>query len=146
MPKKHHAGLWTELQEKFNCKTLAEARRIRDQIINDYRDVAESAAACPDEGFENSMTIMLLPASPRRFYRTSNHIEQLNKELKRRSKVIGVFPNGESVVKLMGSVLIDLHNTMLIGWAVFKKESLTSLTNLDVPKKLIVIAGEQQKL
>ena len=50
------------------------------------------------------MTVMLLPASLRRFYRTLNQIERLNKELKRRSKVIGVFPNEDSVLRLMGSV------------------------------------------
>ena len=145
-PKKYQAGLRTELQEMFNCKTLAEARRIRDRIINDYRDVAESAVTCLDDGFESSMTVMLLPAALRRFYRTSNQIERLNKELKRRSKVIGVFPNGESVVRLMGSVLIELHDAMLAGRAVFSKESLASLMNSDVPSKLIVIAEEQRQL
>ena len=47
-----------------------------------------------------------------KFYNTSNHIERLNKELKRRSKVIGVFPNEDSVLRLMGSVLIELHDAM----------------------------------
>ncbi|MBR6315642.1 MAG: IS256 family transposase [Lachnospiraceae bacterium] len=145
-PKKYQAGLRTELQEMFNCKTLAEARRIRDRIIDDYRDVAESAVHCLDDGFESSMTVMLLPAALRRFYRTSNQIERLNKELKRRSKVIGVFPNEESVARLMGSVLIELHDVMLTGRAVFSKESLASLMNSDVPAKLITIAGEQQNL
>ena len=145
-PKKYQAGLRTELQEMFNCKTLAEARKIRDRIINDYRDVAESAVTCLDEGFESAMTVMLLPAWLRRFYRTSNQIERLNKELKRRSKVIGVFPNEDSVLRLMGSVLIERHDAIQAGRAVFSKESLASLMNSDVPAKLIVIAEEQRRL
>ena len=145
-PKKYQAGLRTELQEMFNCKTLAEARKIRDRIINDYRDVAESAVVCLDEGFESAMTVMLLPAWLRRFYRTSNQIERLNKELKRRSKVIGVFPNEDSVLRLMGSVLIERHDAIQAGRAVFSKESLASLMNSDVPAKLIVIAEEQRHL
>ena len=145
-PKKYQAGLRTELQEMFNCKTLAEARKIRDRIINDYRDVAESAVVCLDEGFESAMTVMLLPAWLRRFYRTSNQIERLNKELKRRSKVIGVFPNEDSVLRLMGSVLIERHDAIQAGRAVFSKESLASLMNSDVPAKLIVIAEEQRRL
>ena len=145
-PKKYQTGLRAELQELFNCKTMAEARKVRDRIIEDYRDVAESAVACLDEGFESSMTVMLLPAWLRRFYRTSNQIERLNKELKRRSKVIGVFPNEDSVLRLMGSVLIEHHDAMLAGRAVFSKDSLSALLKSDIPAKLIVIAEEQRRL
>ena len=145
-PKKYQAGLRTELQELFNCKTLTEARKVRNRIMEDYRDVAESAVTCLDEGFESAMTVMLLPAWLRRFYRTSNQIERLNKELKRRSKVIGVFPNEDSVLRLMGSVLMERHDAIQAGRAVFSKESLAALMNSDVPAKLIVIAEEQQRL
>ena len=145
-PKKYQTGLRAELQELFNCKTIAEARKVRDRIIEDYRDVAESAVACLDEGFESAMTVMLLPAWLRRFYRTSNQIERLNKELKRRSKVIGVFPNEDSVLRLMGSVLMERHDAMLAGRAVFSKDSLSALLKSDIPAKLIVIAEEQRRL
>ena len=145
-PKKYQTGLRAELQELFNCKTIAEARKVRDRIIEDYRDVAESAVACLDEGFESSMTVMLLPAWLRRFYRTSNQIERLNKELKRRSKVIGVFPNEDSVLRLMGSVLMERHDAMLAGRAIFSKDSLSALLKSDIPAKLIVIAEERRHL
>ena len=145
-PKKYQTGLRAELQELFNCRTIAEARKVRDRIIEDYRDVAESAVACLDEGFESSMTVMLLPAWLRRFYRTSNQIERLNKELKRRSKVIGVFPNEDSVLRLMGSVLMERHDAMLAGRAIFSKDSLSALLKSDIPAKLIVIAEEQRRL
>ena len=145
-PKKYQTGLRAELQELFNCRTIAEARKVRDRIIEDYRDVAESAVACLDEGFESSMTVMLLPAWLRRFYRTSNQIERLNKELKRRSKVIGVFPNEDSVLRLMGSVLMERHDAMLAGRAIFSKDSLSALLKSDIPAKLIVIAEEQRQI
>ena len=145
-PKKYQSGLRAELQEMFNCKSTAEARKVRDRIAEDYRDVAESAVVCLDEGFESSMTVMLLPAGLRRYYRTSNHIERLNKELKRRSKVIGIFPNEDSLLRLMGSVLIEFHEAMQVGRAIFSKDSLAALMKSAVPAQLIVIAGEQQQL
>ena len=145
-PKKYQAGLRAELQEMFNCKSIAEARKIRDRIVEDYRESAEAAVSCLDDGFESSMTVMLLPVGLRRYYRTSNHIERLNKELKRRSRVIGVFPNEDSVLRLMGSVLIELHDAMLAGRAIFSKDTLAALIKSDVPAKLLVIAGEQQQL
>lgn len=43
----------------------------------------------------------------RRCVRTSNYLERLNKEIKRRSKVIGIFPNVSSVIRLMGAFLME---------------------------------------
>ena len=95
VPKKYQAGIRAELQEMWNCDTIDGARKKRDSIIADYKDVAESAMMCLDEGFESAMTVMTLPKYLRKYFRMSNHIERLNKELKRRSSVIGIFPNGE---------------------------------------------------
>ena len=91
----------------FNCRRIEDARKKRDEIIDEYSDVAESAMKILDEGFEDAMTIMTLPLTLRRYFRTSNHIERLNRELKRRSSVIGVFPNADSLLRLMGSVLLN---------------------------------------
>ncbi len=109
VPLKYQKGLSSELTEMFNSKTVEEARRIKDDIINDYRDIAEEAMNCLDEGFEFSMTIMVLPEKLRKQFRTSNHIERLNYELKRRSKAIGIFPNEASMLRLMGAVLMEYN-------------------------------------
>lgn len=87
-PKKYQTGIRAELQEMFACNTLKEARNKKDQIIQEYQDVAETAMSCLDEGFESAMTAMILPLGMQRFFRTSNAVERLNKELKRRSQVI----------------------------------------------------------
>ena len=102
-----------EQQKMFNCKTLAEARRGHKRIIDDHRDIVKDAMTCLDEGFGSSMTVILLPTWLRRYYRTSNQIERLNKELKQRSKVIGVFPNEDLVLRLMSFELIERHDAML---------------------------------
>ena len=64
---------------------------------------------CLDLGFESSITVLCFPESVRRMIRTSNYIERINRELKRRSTAIGVFPNGESIIRLMGTLLIEYH-------------------------------------
>ena len=99
----------------FNARTLEDARKKRDSIIADYKDVAEKAMKCLDNGFESSMTVMALPRGIQRYYRTSNHIERLNRELKRRSNVIDVFPNETSLMRLRGSVLIELNENRQTG-------------------------------
>lgn len=145
-PKKYQSGLRGELQEMFQSKTIEDARARKDQIIKDYQDVAETAMACLEEGFESAMTIMQLPAGMQRFFRTSNHIERLNKELKRRSNVIGTFPNEASLIRLMGAVLIEQNNLCQARKAIFSKESYQALVQSNIRDIMHVIAEEQTAL
>ena len=119
-PKKYQTGIRAELQKMFACNTLKEARNKKNQIIQEYQDVAETAMSCLDEGFENAMTALMLLRGMQRFLRTSNAVERLNKELKRRSQVIGIFPNQESLIRLMGSVLIEQNSLSQSGKVIFK--------------------------
>ena len=145
-PKKYQAGIRAELNEMFNCQSLKDARKVRDRILDDYKDIAESAMSCLEEGFESAMTIMALPKHLRRYYRTSNHIERLNKELKRRSKVIGIFPNEDSLLRLMGSVLIEQNDLLQVKKAIFSPKTYADLMQSEVPGNLVKIAGEQRLL
>ena len=97
-PKKYQAGLRAELNEMFNCRTIEQVHKKRDEIIEEYGDIAEAAMKTLDEGLESSMTVMILPQWFRKYFRTSNHIERLNRELKRWSNVIGIFPDEDSLV------------------------------------------------
>ena len=130
----------------FNRKTIEAARNRRDEIIADYKDVAEEAMACLDEGFEAAMTVMVLPGYLHKYFRTSNQIERLNKELKRRSKVIGVFPNEDSLMRLMGAVLMERNDQISSLRCVFKASTLQELMATDVPVKPVKIAKEQRQL
>lgn len=109
-PKKYMAGLASELTTMFNSSTLEEARRLRNLIVEEYQDVALSAVQTLDEGFEDAMTVMYLPMKYRQSLRTSNIIERENRELRKREKVIQIFPNVESALRLLGAVLMDDHN------------------------------------
>ena len=146
VPKKYQSGIRSELQDMFNCKTLKEARVKRSQIITDYQDVAKEAMSCLDEGFESAMTVMTLPSGMRKYYRTSNHIERLNKELKRRSKVIGIFPNENSLIRLMGSVLIEQNSISQARKSIFGEDAYQKLLESNVREELHHIAEEQTAL
>lgn len=118
-PKKYASGLASELREVFNTSTIEEARRLRDNLINEYADVASESMSIFDSGFEDSMTIMALPSKYRIPLRTSNIIERENRELRRREKVIQIFPNTESIIRLMGAVLMDDHNDWSVAQRLF---------------------------
>lgn len=109
--------LRSELLDMFNCETLRQARARRDEIIADYSEKAPKAMERLDAGFEEAMTIMLLPKDMRRCTRTSNYLERLNKEVKRRSRVIGIFPNTSSAIRLLGAHRMEENDR----WATMRK-------------------------
>lgn len=143
---KYQKGLASELQEMFNSKTIEEARKRRDSIIEDYKDVAEEAMNCLDEGFEAAMTVMLLPEHLHRYFRTSNPIERLNLELKRRSKVIGVFPNEDSLMRLMGTVLLEKNEELSSTRSIFTAANYKEIMTADLQSMFKKISEEQQTL
>ena len=143
VPQKYRLGISSELVSMFNSETIEEARQRRDEIIQDYKDIAESAMNCLDEGFEDAMTVMLFPLNMRRELRTSNHIERLNKELKRRSKVIGIFPNQDSLIRLIGAVLFERNDQIkVMPHKAFHKPALDQVKKIAF--KLEQRAKEQQ--
>ena len=145
VPAKYQKAVKVDLTEMYNCATIKEARAKRDSIIAEYSDVADKAMECLDLGFEDAMTVMVLPENFRRFLRTSNHLERLNKELKRRSNVIGVFPNVGSLNRIIGSVLVELNDVYAVEQKLnFGKKNLAHLE--EYTPKLVLIAKEQQRL
>lgn len=144
-PNSQRAGLQLDLREMFNAETVAEARRKRDSIIDDYSDVAEKSMELLDNGFEDSMTIHMLPKEMRVHLRTSNTLERLNRELKRRSNVIQIFPNKASILRLMGSVLIEENDKLITKHMCFYYASFDKVTQ-ETRVKLQALAVEQHKL
>ena len=91
------------------------------------------------------MTVMPLPEWIRTKLRTSNWIERLNRELKRRSDVIQVFPNAESVLRLMGAVAIEYNDQLSMKQRVFSEKTFNQI-KVDLIPKLKEIASTQQAL
>ena len=145
-PKAYQTGLRSELFAMFSSRTIEEARKKRDEIINDYKEIAEKAMECFDEGFESAMTVMIMPGRIRQACLTTNHLERLNRELKRRSKVIGIFLNTESLIRLMGFLLIEHSNIQQSRTALFSKGTYQKLMQSDIPENLVRIAEEQKVL
>ena len=138
-------GLRTELRKLFAAKTIEEARVIRDEIIADYSPVAEKAMSILDNGFEDAMTVMVYPEWLRTTVRTTNRLERLNREFKRRSDAIQVFPNPESILRLMGAVAIEQNDALSAIRRVFT-EKVYSRLKIDCLPKLKAIAANQRAL
>ena len=95
----------------FQPPDLEEARRQLAAFVTRFETIAPKAALCLEEGFEDAVSVMGLPKKDRRRLRTTNMQERLNEEIRRRERVIRIFPNIESAHRLVGSLLVEQHGT-----------------------------------
>ena len=144
-PTRFKEGLKSELRRMFNASTIGEARSLRDGIISDYSLVAPKAVNVLDTGFEDAMTVMQLPEWMRTKLRSSNWIERLNREFKRRSDVIQIFPHTASILRLMGAVAIEYNDQMSVKQRVFAEKTFARI-RIELIPKLKEIASVQQAL
>lgn len=99
------------LRRIFKSSSLKEAEVRRDAFINHVKDNPkyEKAVEKLDEGFTDATQYMYEPQDYYVSLKTTNGVERINREIRRREKVIGIFPNVDSAVRLIGSVIIDIH-------------------------------------
>ena len=121
-PNKYFTGLAADLKRMFPAETVEEARRLRNQVFDEYSDVCPKAMEILDSGFEDSMTVMAFPRVYRIPLRTTNYLERENREIRKRENVIGIFPNRESALRLIGAILLDDSNDWLTSSRAFKMD------------------------
>ena len=91
----------------FQAADMAEAKRRLAEFSERFAKTAAKAVACIEEGFADAMAVMSLPEKYRRRLRSTNMQERLNEEIRRRERVIRIFPNDESALRLIGALLAE---------------------------------------
>ncbi len=91
----------------FQAADMAEARRRLNEFVERFSKTAPKVVACLEAGFEDAMAVMVLPEKYRRRLRTTNMQERLNEEIRRRERVIRIFPNDASALRLIGALLAE---------------------------------------
>lgn len=96
-----------QLREIFNAPTLALAEALLKKMLSAYGKSAPDLAAWLEQNMPESFTVFALPKEHRLRLRTSNLAERLNQELKRRTRVVRIFPNPKSLLRLVTALLVD---------------------------------------
>jgi len=91
----------------FQAADMTEARRRLKEFVERFQTSAAKAVACLEAGFDDAMAVMSLPEKYRKRLRTTNMQERLNEEVRRRERVIRIFPNDESALRLIGALLAE---------------------------------------
>jgi len=107
-PSRERVALAAAAKRIFSSTDVVDARRHRDEFVKRFAKTAPKAVACLEDGFDDAMAVMTLPEKYRRRLRTTNMMERLNEEIRRRERVIRVFPNDASVLRLIGALLAEI--------------------------------------
>ena len=94
------------LREVFNAPDLPEARRRAGEVIDRLGPIAPKVAGLLEHAEEDLVAFYQLPEAHWTKLRSTNPLERVNREIGRRSDVVGIFPNDASAIRLAGALLI----------------------------------------
>ncbi|MCP3914615.1 MAG: IS256 family transposase [bacterium] len=112
-----------DIRSIFNAPDRAEAERLLNKTINTWQESAPRLAAWMDENLPEGFTVFDLPPAHRRRLRTSNLLERLSREIKRRTRVATLFPNEASLLRLASAILVEVSEEWETGRCYLNMES-----------------------
>ena len=92
-----------------------EALRLLSMAVNKYESSAPDLARWMEENVPESLTVMHFPSAHRKKIRTSNMAERCNRELKRRTRLVGIFPNVQSCLRLVSAICVEIDEEWSTG-------------------------------
>lgn len=119
------AAVAQAIRTVFNSPDLPSAQRRLKEIVADYATTAPKLAAWMEENLPQGFTIFSLPLAHQRRLRTTNALERVNMELKRRTRVAGLFPNEASLLRLMSALLAEFCDEWETGKTYLSMECQT---------------------
>lgn len=100
-------ALGQRIRSIFNAPDRAEAQRLLDQAIEQWRKDAPKLAEWAEENLPKGFAVFGFPQPQRTRLRTTNGLERINRELKRRTRVASIFPNPASCLRLVSALLAE---------------------------------------
>ncbi len=105
----------TDLRSVFNAPDRHEANRLLAQLVEKYQDSAPDLSSWLESDVPEGLTVFELPSTHRRRLRTSNMLERINQEIKRRTRVATLFPNEASLLRLVSAILSEISDDWETG-------------------------------
>lgn len=106
---KHKQEMGEGLKRIFSSDNGKEARQKFNELAAQMENKAAKAIDCLERGLEDALVVLALPSKYRRRLKSTNMQERLIQEIRRRERVIRIFPNEESALRLMGALLAEIH-------------------------------------
>lgn len=131
VPRAHQEMVAAAFRSVFALTTADDVTARWDEVTDTLTDRFPKAADSMREARTDVLAFTVFPRAHWRKIWSNNPLERLNKEVKRRSNVVGIFPNDAAAIRLIGAVLADQHEE----WAIARRYlSETSMAHLNEPR------------
>ena len=130
VPKSAAQLVAATIRTVFAQPEAAMARQTWRQIADGFRSRYPRLAALLDEAEMDVLAYLAFPSEHWRQIWSNNPLERVNREVKRRTDVVGIFPNEAAIVRLVGMILAEQHDEWQVTRRYFSAESLAKLAAL----------------
>jgi putative transposase len=115
VPRKVDDDCLRELRWIYDRRDLAEVRRDIAQWLGKWQSKYPKLCDWVEENIEETLTYYRLPLAHHRHMKSTNMLERVNQEIKRRTHVVRIFPNMESCLRLVRALAVETHENWLEG-------------------------------
>lgn len=131
VPKAQQSRLATLLRDAFTAPNAEKAHATWRAIADQARSAHPKLAEAMEEAENDVLAYMDFPAAHRVKLHSTNGLERLNKEVKRRADVVGIFPNEASITRLVGAVLLEANDEWQLQHRYLSIEAFASVNTVD---------------
>lgn len=128
VPKSAQQLVAATIRTVFVQPDAASAREQWRRVSDSFRDRFPRLADLMDDAESDVLAYLAFPSAHWRQIWSNNPLERLNKEVKRRTDVVGIFPNDAAVIRLVGMILAEQHDEWQVSRCYFSAESLARVT------------------
>ena len=115
LPRKADDDCMTELRWLYDRRSLEEARRDLGGWLSKWQGRYPKLCAWVEENIEETFTFYRLPPPHHKHMKSTNMLERLNEEIKRRTHIVRIFPNEASCLRLVRALAVEKHEEWIEG-------------------------------
>ena len=140
LPRKADDDCWTELRWFYERRNVEEARRDLVTWLSKWQGKYPKLCEWVEMNIEETFTFYRLPKEHHKHLKSTNVLERLNQELKRRTHVVRIFPNEASCLRLIRALAVELHEDWLETQRYLNMEALAEQRKIQRSQMELAVA------